>query len=72
MSSGAERLLTNDEVAERLKVRPSTIPRWIRQGRLAAVRFGRRTLRVPESEVEKFIARGFIPASRTELSGDGQ
>jgi len=34
----ADELLTVDEVAERVKVNPETVRRWIKSGRLPAVR----------------------------------
>lgn len=37
---------TVNDVAEALKVNPSTVRRWISQGILSAVRIGKTTLRV--------------------------
>lgn len=48
----SDRLLTVDEVAERLRVHPITVRRHIKAGRLRAVRIGR-TVRVPEAELRK-------------------
>ncbi len=52
-------LLTVEEVAQRLKMHPETVRRWIRDGQLHAIRFGtgkRASLRIRESEVERFLA----------------
>jgi excisionase family DNA binding protein len=48
-------LLTIGEVAGWARVHPKTIYRWIRQGRLVAIRFGPRTTRVAEAEVRRFL-----------------
>jgi excisionase family DNA binding protein len=51
------RLLTVPEVAQRLRVHPESVRRWLRQGRLRGGRLGGTKLgyRVPEREVERFI-----------------
>lgn len=53
------RTLTVEEVAERLQLRPETIRRWIRNGRIKAVSLGSRKAgyRVSIEEVER-IERG--------------
>ena len=38
-------LLTTNEAASRLGLKPATIRRWVRKGSLPAVRLGSRTLR---------------------------
>lgn len=50
-----DELLTVDEVARRLKLHPETIRRWIREGRLKAVKLGsdRSGFRVRASEVAR-------------------
>jgi len=54
-----ERLLTVDQVAERLALRPATVRSMIRTGRLQVVRpTGARAIRVPESDVEALVRRG--------------
>jgi len=45
--------LTVREVAERLKLNPQTVRRWIRAGLLPASRIGRRQWRVRAQDVEK-------------------
>ena len=49
----AAELMTVQEVAERLKVTPQTVRRWIRAGLLPASRIGRRQWRVRARDVER-------------------
>jgi excisionase family DNA binding protein len=48
-----DELLTVKEVAARLKVNPQTVRRWIRSGRLPAVRIGTRGHRVRATELRR-------------------
>jgi excisionase family DNA binding protein len=48
-----ERYYTIEDVAERLKVHPNTIRRWIREGELIAVNLPGRTIRIRGSELER-------------------
>ncbi len=45
-------LLTVAEVARRLGVTPHTVYRWIATGRLPAIRFSRKVIRVRKSDLE--------------------
>ena len=56
------RLLTIDEVAERLRVHPNTVYRWCRTGRLRAVKLGKEW-RILEEELE-----GALRGSATDAS----
>lgn len=47
-----EELLTVEEAAREAKVNPQTLRKWIRQGKLDAVRYGR-SLRVKRSDLRK-------------------
>lgn len=47
-------MLTSKEVAEKLSVHPSTVRRWIREGKIESIRFGR-DYKIPEEALEKFI-----------------
>jgi len=49
----SERLLTTGEVAKRLQVSRMTVDRWIRGGKLRAIRYPSGRYKVPESEVER-------------------
>ncbi|MBV9322816.1 MAG: helix-turn-helix domain-containing protein [Chloroflexi bacterium] len=68
-----QRLLTVREVAERVRSSPETVRRWIRSGRLRAVRPGGTRLgyRVPESEVQRFIALPTAPEDTRSSPGSG-
>lgn len=50
----AERLLTPEEVADRLVVSPKTIRDWLRGGRLKGVKTGK-LWRVREGDLEAFL-----------------
>jgi len=49
-----DRLLTVNEVAERLRIHPITVRRHIKAGRLRAVRVGR-NVRLREADLEAFL-----------------
>jgi putative resolvase len=55
-----EELLTVHEVARRLKLHPETVRRWIRAGKLRAIRLGsdRAGLRIRASEVQRLLGAG--------------
>ncbi len=56
----AERLLTVPEVADRLRVHPDTLRRWLRGGRIKGVLMGGRSggYRIKESEVARIETQG--------------
>jgi excisionase family DNA binding protein len=60
MTGGGDRLMTVPEVAERLRINPETVRRWLRQGRLHGVLMGGRRggYRIKESEVARIEAEG--------------
>ena len=47
--------------AMRINVSPYTVRNWVATRRLACVRLGR-LVRIPESEIERLIKAGTIPA----------
>ena len=52
-----DRLLTTEQVAERLQVSTQTIQRWLRSETLRGVRLpGKAGYRVRESELQRFLA----------------
>ncbi len=55
-----ERLFTVAEVAERLRVHPDTLRRWLRSGRIRGVMMGGRSggYRIKESEVARIQNEG--------------
>ena len=50
-------ILTVAEVAKALKVNKRTVYRWIESGDLKVARLGRKTYRVFESDLNKFIRK---------------
>jgi excisionase family DNA binding protein len=48
------RILTPEEVAARLKVKPRTVQAWLRSGRLAGLKLGK-LWRIRESDLEIFL-----------------
>lgn len=66
-----DRLFLVVEVAERLRVNPESIRRWIRQKKMRGVLLGgtRSGYRIAESEVERFIREGGrTPAPASDVS----
>ena len=61
MVSTAERLLRPKEACQRLGISYPTLARWVREGKIRAVRTAGGTYRIPESEVMR-IAEG-LPTS---------
>jgi len=61
--------MTVPEVAERLRLKPETVRRWIRRGKLRAISFGsdRAGLRVRRSEVERFVGERESGLAQLEL-----
>jgi excisionase family DNA binding protein len=59
--------LTVREVAERLKLNPQTVRRWIRAGLLPAYRVGRRQWRVREQDLERHAGPQRPARSRREV-----
>ncbi|MDQ6674281.1 MAG: helix-turn-helix domain-containing protein [Chloroflexota bacterium] len=55
-----ERYWRVPEVAERLRVDPETVRRWLRAGKLRGMLLSQQGgYRIPESEVRRFIAERF-------------
>jgi excisionase family DNA binding protein len=52
-----DRLLTVRELAERLRVTPTCVYRWLGEHRLPAVRFSKRCVRFRESDVQQLLDR---------------
>ena len=55
-------LLSIDETARILGLRPVTIRAWAMRRKIARCKLGRRTL-IPVQEVERLIAQNLIPAT---------
>jgi excisionase family DNA binding protein len=54
---GPEKLLTPEDTAKALAVKPETIREWLRTGKLKGVKIGR-LWRVRESDLEIFLKQG--------------
>lgn len=57
------RLLKVPEAAEMLALSQKTVWQWIGQRRIGVVRLGR-SVRVPQSEIERLMGEGSTPARR--------
>jgi excisionase family DNA binding protein len=57
-----ERLLRVPDFADRLGLRVSTVRSWVLHRRIRVVRVSKRAIRIPESEADKIIEAGTIPA----------
>jgi excisionase family DNA binding protein len=68
-----DRLLTVRELAERLRVTPTCVYRWLAESRLPAVRFGKRCVRFRESDVQQLLdqLRSVDSERNTRLQGTG-
>jgi len=55
------KLLTLEQAAERLGLKPVTVRMWASARKIARVKIGR-AVRIPESEITKIVERGLIPA----------
>ena len=51
------RLLTAEELAERLRVRPNTVKAWARDGRIPAIRLSPKIIRFDLDEVVEALRR---------------
>jgi excisionase family DNA binding protein len=51
-----DELLTTEEIAKELKYHIETVRKWIREGKLKAMRINRKEYRVKRSELERFLA----------------
>jgi excisionase family DNA binding protein len=61
-----EEFLTVAEVAARLKLNQQTIRNWIDRGELGAIRIGARRVRIPESELGRFITESSTAGRPTQ------
>lgn len=61
-SSTSGELLRVEQVADRLGLKVSTIRAWLLARRISKVRVGRRSVRVPSTEVQRIIDEGLVPA----------
>ena len=57
-----EKILTVDQTAQRLWVKVVTIRSWIASRTLGHVKLGKRAIRVPETEIQRLLDKGYVPA----------
>ena len=62
--------LKPSEIAKRLGVTRGAVYKWIREGKLKAVRFGDNAVRVPRAELEEFERRAAAAGERGEYNTD--
>lgn len=53
----AQELLTAEELAGRLKIRPDTVKTWARQGRIPAMRLSPKVLRFDFDDVRESLSK---------------
>ena len=61
MNNERTKLLTIDVAAGVLGLKPPTLRAWMARRKIGFVRLGRAT-RIPQSEVDRLVERGFVPA----------
>lgn len=59
----SEKLMNVRDAAKALSIRESTVRAWLLARRIGHVRVGRRAIRIPESEIQRLIAEGTVPAA---------
>lgn len=52
-----DKLLSPEEIADRLAVTPNTVRGWLRKGTLKGIKIGKRIWRVREPELDDFLCR---------------
>jgi len=53
----AGKMLSPEEVAERLSVTPNTVRAWLREGMLKGAKLGNKIWRISEEELQAYICR---------------
>lgn len=61
------KLLSIEETAERLGLKPVTVRMWAASRKISRVKLGRRVL-IPESEIERLTQEHLIPAVPTRAA----
>jgi excisionase family DNA binding protein len=62
----ADQLQTIDETAQRLRLKPRTVRRWVFLRKVGYVKVGG-AVRIPESEIERVISEGTVQRVSKEL-----
>lgn len=57
MSTPFDKMLTPEEVSEKLKVSVFTVYRWIKAGKLKAIKLTPRVFRIEEKKLKEFLKK---------------
>lgn len=68
-NSGGSKLLTIPEVAERLRISIRAVYERVAAGHIRTLKLGRRTTRIEEAEVERYLAEARRIRSRVHQGG---
>jgi len=66
----AEKIMTVEEVAEYLRVRPSSVYEWAKTGKMPAAKVGR-LWRFHREEIDAWVRNGGLQAPQDEGTEDG-
>ena len=56
------KILTVLEASVALGLKPSTVRAWILRRQIAHFKVGLRAVRIPESEIQRILSEGLVPA----------
>jgi len=56
-------MLTVEQAASQLGLKPSTLRAWVMKRRISYVKIGR-AVRIPEKEIDRLISENTVPARR--------
>ncbi len=54
------KMLSPEEVAERLAVTPNTVRGWLREGSLSGIKLGKRIWRINENDLQRYICFNIV------------
>ena len=66
MDNKRERLLTVPQFSEAIGLTPAGTRRWLLERRISSVKIGR-LRKIPESEIDRLIELGYMPAKLSEV-----
>ncbi len=64
----SEEYVTPDEIAERFRVSRQAVYKWISEGKLEGLRFGR-SVRVPRESLERFVEASRVSSETGKAAG---
>jgi excisionase family DNA binding protein len=59
-----EKLWRIPEAADRLAIKSATLRRWLLLRKIAHVKLGARAVRIPQGEIDRLLADGYVPARK--------